>query len=104
MNNLIGRFIRNLTMDGLYDDAGHGAGAGGAGGGGGAAASAYGSGGATGRFQVTDFLKKPQVIVRLFAFVRTTIPLLFGYWSRFHWLKCLPGAKPQDSICCKDSI
>lgn len=68
-------------MDGLYDDAGHGAGTGGVGGGGGggAAASAYGSSGATGRFQVIDFLKKPQVIVRLFAFVRTTMLLLFDF-------------------------
>lgn len=48
----------------VCDDAGRG------GGGVGGPTNAYGSGGATGRFQATDFLKKPQVIVRLFGLVR----------------------------------
>lgn len=78
-------------MDGLYDDAGHGAGTGGVGSGGGATASAYGSGGATGRFQVTDFFKKPQVIVRLFAFVFSIV--VFG---------CIQSQGYEKGTCMND--
>lgn len=54
----------------VCDDAGRGVG------GVGGPTSAYGSGGATGRFQATDFLKKPQVIVRLVGLVFSIV--VFG--------------------------